>query len=343
MPLVRLLNEFGVERLSNWYVRRNRRRFWKSEPGADKISAYQTLSECLVTLARLMAPIAPFLAEEIYRNMVRPDGTAAEESVHLASYPVASESMIDPALEEKMERAMTIVSLVRSMREKTKLKVRQPLAKILVPVLSEKVRDEVQQMRDVILDEVNVKRLEFVTDESTIVRRKAKPDFRSLGTKYGKAVQPIAAAVRELGSMQLRALEMGESVSVPVAGVSYEITRADVEIVHEDIKGWLVASDGPVTVALDTTVTDELLLEGLAREFVNRVQNLRKESGFLVTDRIRISVAASDRLRSALNMMDPYVRQETLATEVTVMSSPSAAMTRIDVNGEAADIAVEKI
>ncbi|MEK6650572.1 MAG: isoleucine--tRNA ligase [Bacteroidota bacterium] len=339
----RLLTDFAVERLSNWYVRRNRRRFWKSEPGADKISAYQTLSECLVTLARLMAPIAPYLAEEIYRNLVRPDGTTAEESVHLTAFPVAVESMIDPALEQKMERAMTIVSLVRSMREKTKLKVRQPLAKILVPVLSEKIRDEVQQMRDVILDEVNVKHLEFVTDESAIVRRKAKPDFRSLGTKYGKAVQPIAAAVRELSSVQLRSLEMGETVSLNVGGTSVEITRADVEILHEDIKGWLVASEGPVTVALDTTVTEELLREGLAREFVNRVQNLRKESGFQVTDRIRITVAASDRLREALTTMDMYVRQETLATDVVFAGSPSTGMTRIDVNGEVADIAVEKI
>jgi isoleucyl-tRNA synthetase len=337
----RLLTDFTVDRLSNWYVRRNRRRFWKSEPGPDKSSAYQTLHECLVTIVKLMAPIAPFLSDELFRSLHPSAGSDA--SVHLADWPAANAALIDRALEQKMERAMAIVSLVRSMREKTKLKVRQPLARILVPVLSERDRAEVEQMSDVILDEINVKSIEFVTDDTEIVRRKAKPDFRALGTKHGKAVQGIAAAVRELTSAQLRDLEINGTLRIVVNGSEVELTRTDVEIQHEEIKGWLVASDGPVTVALDTTVTEALAREGLAREFVNRVQNLRKDSGFLVTDRIRIIVSASDRLRDALGAMDAYIRQETLADELKVLNDVPEASQRLDVNGEAADVAVEKI
>ncbi|MCU0453656.1 MAG: isoleucine--tRNA ligase [Bacteroidetes bacterium] len=337
----RLLTDYTVDRLSNWYVRRNRRRFWKSEPGADKTSAYQTLHECLVTVTKLMAPIAPFLSDELFRRL-RP-GAASDASVHLTDFPVENGSLIDTALEEKMERAMTIVSLVRSMREKTKLKVRQPLARILIPVLSERVRNEVQQMSDLILDEINVKAIEFITDDTAIVRRKAKPDFRALGAKHGKAVQGVAAAIRELTSSQLRDLEVNGSLAIAANGTTVEIARTDVEIQHEEIKGWLVASDGPMTVALDTTITEELAREGLAREFVNRVQNLRKDSGFQVTDRIRIRVATSDRLRAALEAMDTYIRQETLASELLFIDGTSASMQRLDVNGEAADVAVEKI
>ncbi len=337
----RLLTDYTVDRLSNWYVRRNRRRFWKSEPGPDKTAAYQTLHECLVTVAQLMAPIAPFLADELYRCLQ--PGAAPDVSVHLTDYPSANEAIIDRALEEKMERAMTIVSLVRSMREKTKLKVRQPLAKVLIPVLSERVREEVQQMSDVILDEVNVKTIEFVTDDVDIVRRKAKPDFRSLGTKHGKAVQGIAAAVRTLTSAQLRDLEVNGSLRLSVGGAEVDLAREDVEIQHEEIKGWLVASDGPITVALDTTVTEDLAKEGLAREFVNRVQNLRKDAGFQVTDRIRIRVSGSDRLRAALQSMDAYIRQETLATDLEISEAVSVTSTQLDVNGEPANVAVEKI
>lgn len=337
----RLLTDYTVDRLSNWYVRRNRRRFWKSERGPDKTSAYQTLHECLVTVTKLMAPIAPFLADELYRNL-RPS-SKEDISVHLADYPAANEAWIDRALEEKMERAMTIVSLVRSMREKTKLKVRQPLARILIPVLSEELRVHVQQMSDVILDEVNVKTIEFVTDDTDIVRRKAKPDFRALGSKHGKAVQAIAAAVRNLTSTELRELEIHGTLRINVGGTDVALERADVEIQHEEITGWLVASDGPVTVALDTTVTEALALEGLAREFVNRIQNLRKDSGFLVTDRIRIRVAASERLRRALTTMEVTIREETLTSDLQTVDAPPSNAHHLDINGEAADVAVEKI
>ncbi|OGU72132.1 MAG: isoleucine--tRNA ligase [Ignavibacteria bacterium RIFCSPLOWO2_12_FULL_56_21] len=340
----RAINDFTVDRLSNWYVRRNRRRFWKSERGGDKIAAYQTLFECLVTLTKLIAPFTPHLSESIFRHLMEATG-GDKDSVHLSAFPEADTAAIDRTLESKMERAMTIVSLVRSMREKTKLKVRQPLQRILVPVLSDREREEVLHMQDVILDEINVKKLEFVTEESDIVRRKAKPNFRTLGARYGKLVQKIAASVRELTSAQLRMLEGGGTVTVAADGGEYAIVLEDVEILHEEIKGWLVASDGPVTVALDTTITEELALEGLAREFVSRVQNLRKVSGFEVTDRIRIHHRSSDRLRRALESCGSYVREETLAVDLLAASATKndLSFTSIDVNGETADVAVERI
>ncbi|MCX6133349.1 MAG: isoleucine--tRNA ligase [Ignavibacteriales bacterium] len=338
----RALSDFTIDQLSNWYVRRNRRRFWKSEKGKDKTAAYQTLYECMSAVSKLMAPFAPFLAEELHQNLNAVAKQGAPESVHLCSLPAADESVINRVLEQRMERAIKIVGLVRAMRMKSNLKVRQPLKKIIIPVSSEQDRTVIQQMEDVILEEINVKQIEYVTDDSGIVRKKSKPNFRSLGQKFGKTVQPIAARIREFTSQEISQLEREGSMTLPVNGVEYTIGRDDIEILHEDLKGWMVESDGSMTVALDTELDEELISEGLAREFVNRVQNMRKDAGFEVTDRIKIYYRSTERLANALDRLSDYVRQETLATVVS--NAPPAAVTLVDadINGEAASIGIEK-
>jgi isoleucyl-tRNA synthetase len=338
----RAISDFTIDQLSNWYVRRNRRRFWKSEKGRDKTAAYQTLYECMSAISKLMAPFAPFLAEELHQNLNSVTKRDASESVHLCSLPPVDESVINPVLEQRMERAIKIVSLVRAMRMKSNLKVRQPLKKIILPVSSEQDRAVIKQMEDVILEEINVKQIEFVTDDSGIVRKKAKPNFRSLGQKFGKTVQPIAARVREFTSKEISRLELDGSMTVSVNGVDYAIGIEDIEILHEDLQGWMVESDGGMTVALDTELDEELLSEGLAREFVNRVQNMRKDAGLEVTDRIRIYFKSTERLAKALDRLSVYVMQETLATVVS--NAPPAGLTLVDadINGEAASIGIEK-
>ena len=338
----RAISDFTIDQLSNWYVRRNRRRFWKSEKGRDKTAAYQTLYECLSTISKLMAPFAPFLAEELHQNLNSVAKRDPSESVHLCSIPDPDESVINPVLEDRMERAIKISSLVRAMRMKSNLKVRQPLKKIIVPVSNEHDQSVIRQMEDVILEEINVKQIEFVTDDSGIVRKKAKPHFRSLGQKFGKTVQPIAARIREFTSKEITQLEREGTMVVPVNGVDYTIGKEDVEVLHEDLKGWMVESDGSLTVALDTELDDDLIEEGLAREFVNRVQNMRKDAGLEVTDRIRIYYRSSERLTKALLRLAVYVQQETLATVIS--GTPPATLTLVDadINGEAASIGIEK-
>jgi isoleucyl-tRNA synthetase len=338
----RAISDFTIDQLSNWYVRRNRRRFWKSEKGKDKTAAYQTLYECMVAVSKLMAPFAPFLAEVLHQNLNAVTNQGDPESVHLCYVPAVDESVINPVLEERMERAIKITSLVRAMRMKSNLKVRQPLKKIILPVSNEHDRAVIKQMEDVILEEINVKQIEFVTDDSGIVRKKAKPNFRSLGQKFGKTVQPIAARIREFTSQEISRLEREGTMVVPVNGVEYAIAKEDVEVLHEDLKGWMVESDGSLTVALDTELDDELIEEGLAREFVNRVQNMRKDAGFEVTDRIRIFHRSSERLAKALARLSAYVQQETLATELSNIPPPTLTLVDADINGEAASIGIEK-
>jgi isoleucyl-tRNA synthetase len=339
------VSDFTIDQLSNWYVRRNRRRFWKSEKGRDKTAAYQTLSECLLTIAKLTAPFAPFLSDEIYRNLMTGNKSALE-SVHLEAMPKAEAGTINPELEHRMEYVIRIVGLVRAMRMKSNLKVRQPLQKIILPIKSGADRKEIALMEDVILEEINVKQIEYVADESAIIKKKSKPNFKSLGPKFGKSVQPIAARLRDLTSEEISKLQLEGTLLLNLNGTDYTIETGDVEIVHEDIQGWLVESDGSLTVALDTALTDELIDEGLAREFVNRVQNLRKDSGFEVTDRIRIRHASSGRLTKALDRMTEYVKQETLAVDFKVFSDEDAkknAGKNEDINGEQSLIAVVRI
>jgi isoleucyl-tRNA synthetase len=341
----RAVSDFTIDQLSNWYVRRNRRRFWKSEKGKDKTAAYQTLHECLLTISKLIAPFAPFLSDEMYHNLMIGNKSALE-SVHLETAPTTDAQTINPELEHRMEHVIRIVGLVRAMRMKSSLKVRQPLQKIILPVKSEVDRKEIALMEDVIMEEINVKQIEYVADESAIIKKKSKPNFKSLGPKFGKSVQPIAARLRDLTSEEISKLQSQGSLVVHVNGTEYTIDTNDVEILHEDIQGWLVETDGSLTVALDTALTDELIDEGLAREFVNRVQNLRKDSGFEVTDRIRIQHASSDRLTKALHRMTEYVKQETLAVELQAISTedcPTQAAKCEDINGEQSLIAVVKI
>ncbi|MCX6120579.1 MAG: isoleucine--tRNA ligase [Ignavibacteriales bacterium] len=341
----RAVSDFTIDQLSNWYVRRNRRRFWKSEKGRDKTAAYQTLLECLLTICKLIAPFAPFLSDELYRNLMM-GNTSALQSVHLESMPKADGSTINPELEYRMEHVIRIVGLVRAMRMKSNLKVRQPLQKIILPVKSEADRKEIALMEDVILEEINVKHIEYVADESAIIKKKSKPNFKSLGPKFGKSVQPIAARLRNLTSEEISKLQVQGTLLLKVDGTEYTIDTSDVEIVHEDIQGWLVETDGSLTVALDTALTDELVDEGLAREFVNRVQNLRKDSGFDVTDRIRIHHASSERLTKALDRMTEYVKQETLAIEFQAISDEDARKLSAkseDINSEQSLIAVVRI
>jgi len=338
----RAISDFTIDQLSNWYVRRNRRRFWKSEKGNDKTAAYQTLYECMSAISKLMAPFAPFLAEELHRNLNAVANHGVAESVHLCDLPKVEEGVIDEVLERRMERAIKIVGLVRAMRMKSNLKVRQPLKKIILPISNEQDRVVIKQMEEMILEEINVKMIEFVTDDSGIVRKKAKPNFRSLGQKFGKTVQPIAARIRDFSSKEISRLELDGTMVVTVNGVDYTLAKEDVEILHEDLQGWMVESDGTMTVALDTELDEELIEEGLAREFVNRVQNMRKDAGYEVTDRIKIFYRSTERLARALTRLSAYVRQETLAVSVSNAPPESLVLLDADINGEKASIGIEK-
>ncbi len=342
----RAVSDFAIDQLSNWYVRRNRRRFWKSEKGKDKTAAYQTLYECLVTITKLAAPFAPFLSDELFRNLTSESDNRAELSVHLSYLPESDGKAIDGALEGRMNDAIKVVELVRAMRMKSNLKTRQPLQRIIVPVLGREHQKALQQMEDVILEEINVKKIEFVSAESGIVKKKAKPNFKTLGKKYGKDVQAVAAVVRDMSNDKINLLQKEGKLGLTIAGREYALESEDVEIIHEDMKGWLVESDGSLTVALDTELNEALIVEGLAREFVNRVQNLRKDSGFEVTDRIRIYYRSTERLAKALESMVEYVKQETLAKEIVRLKDESKSILTFsssEINGEKSEIAVEKI
>ncbi|MEO1548564.1 MAG: isoleucine--tRNA ligase, partial [Bacteroidota bacterium] len=286
----RLISEFVQENLSNWYVRLCRRRFWKGDYQKDKISAYQTLYTCLVEVAKLSAPVAPFYMDQLYKDLVAVTGKDAFESVHLADFPKSDSGMIQADLEEKMQMAQKISSLVLSIRQKEKIKVRQPLQKIMVPVLDEHQKTAIEAVSDLIKSEVNVKELQLLDDASGILIKKIKPNFKVLGPKYGKEMKAIAGAVATLGQEDIQKIEREGELMIPVENKNIKLQLTDVDISSQDIEGWLVASAGPLTVALDITIDDALKKEGIARELVNRIQNLRKESGFEVTDKIDIYI-----------------------------------------------------
>ena len=340
----RSVSEFTIDQLSNWYVRRNRRRFWKSEMGKDKTAAYQTLYECLASVVRLMAPFAPFLAEELYRNLNTVTKKSDAASVHLAFIPSVETEAINEELELRMERAEKIVMLVRAMRMKSNLKVRQPLKRIIIPIANERDRAAVKRMEDVILDEINVKAIEYVSDESGIVKKRAKANFKSIGPKFGKSVQQVANRIKELSPAEIGELEKVGVVSLPVNGHTYTIGKDDVEIVREDIEGWLVESDGGLTVALDTELNDELVAEGFAREFVNRVQNMRKEAGFEVTDRINVYYNSSGKGKAGamLKAMASYIQNETLAEQLSDAQTQGEYSSQLDINGEMVVVSIER-
>jgi isoleucyl-tRNA synthetase len=339
----RLVSNFTIDQLSNWYVRRNRRRFWKSEIGKDKTAAYQTLYDCLITISKLTAPFAPFLAEEIYRNLNSLTKKENIASVHLTFIPSVNESAIDENLEERMSKVQRIVYLVRTIRNKSNLKVRQPLKRIILPIANEKYQNEVELMRDVILDEINVKTIEYVSDDSEIVHKKLKPNFKAIGPKFGKSAQTVANTIKLMESKAIKELEKIGKFDLNVNGENFVITLEDVEIFHEDIKGWLVETDNEITVALDTELTNELINEGFAREFVNRVQNMRKDAGFEVTDRIFVYYQCSDRLKKAIENLNAYVSAETLAEKINPTLQTGDFSAEWDINGELCQITVKRI
>jgi isoleucyl-tRNA synthetase len=341
----RAVSDFTVDYLSNWYVRRNRRRFWKSEKGKDKTAAYQTLFECLFVIAKMMAPFAPFVADELFRCLNGAAKRDSATSVHLSTIPKVNESAVDELLERRMELAMEVVGLVRAMRMKSNLKVRQPLKRIIIPLQNDRMRQDIERMREIILEEVNVKSIEFVADEAGIVKKKAKANFKSLGKKLGKEMQSVAGAIRELSSSQISLLQKNGKLALEVGGKSFELVPEDIEVSTEEVEGLLVESDGSLTVALDPSLTETLIAEGLAREFVNRIQNLRKESGFEVTDRIKIYHHSSERLSAAVGSLAEYVKQETLAVDILPinLSNGSRRSTKVEINGEETEVAVERI
>jgi isoleucyl-tRNA synthetase len=336
----RLIYSFTIDHLSNWYVRRNRRRFWKSENNQNKIAAYQTLYESLKIIAKLLSPFAPFFAEELYQNLNRTTKEEPFESVHLTDFPEVR--IVDKALEEKMELAQKVVYLTRAMRAKLNLKVRQPLQKIMVAVETSK-QDSLNQIRDVILEEVNVKELIVLKDDAEIVTKSAKPNFKTLGPKFGKKVNPVANAIREFNKELIGKLEKGESVFVTLGEESFEVQKENVEIISSEITGWSVESDEGVTVALDTLLNNDLIQEGLAREFVNRIQNMRKDAGFEVTDRILINVEAIDEFVDAIKIFNHYISNETLANKITFEIGDPGFSQSWEIGSHSISITIQKV
>jgi isoleucyl-tRNA synthetase len=317
----RAISEFTIDHLSNWYVRRCRRRFWKSEMNENKLAAYQTLYECLVTVSKLIAPFAPFLSEELFRNLNSVTKSEKLDSVHLSDFPVSGE--IDKELEQKMGRAQQVVYLVRAIRAKSNLKVRQPLKKLIV-VVEKNMKVALSKMKDVILEEVNIKEIEMLDDDSMLVHKSAKANFKSIGPKFGKNVKAVAERIKNLTAAEIASIENGELVNFNIDGENLSVGKDDVEILSEQISGWIVENEGGVTVAVDTQLTPELVSEGLAREFVNRIQNMRKDAGFQVTDKIQIAFSGNSEFETAINSFTNYIALETLADKIE---------TKVELNG----------
>ncbi len=303
-----------VDILSNWFVRLSRRRFWKSDDNDDKLSAYQTLYTCLETVAILSSPIAPFFSDQLYRDLNNVTGRNKAESVHLTDFPVANKSFIDKALEERMEAAQLISSMVLSLRKKTNIRVRQPLSKIMIPVKDETMKTQLEKVSHLIMSEVNIKEIEFLSADNNILVKNVKPNFKTLGKKYGKQMKQIQTYFANMTQEEIHAYEKNNGTHLDVDGVSVDLTLEDALISTQDIPGWAVTTQDDLTVALDMTLTDELVQEGLAREIVNRVQNLRKTGGFEVTDRIVLFVENNDKIEPALDKFGDYICTETLAT-----------------------------
>lgn len=326
----RAISDFVNDHLSNWYVRLNRKRFWQGGLTEDKLSAYQTLYTCLETVAKLMAPIAPFYADKLFCDLIAVTGREQVESVHLSDFPVCHEELIDKALEERMQMAQDISSMVLALRRKVNIKVRQPLHVLMVPVLDEHQKESIDAVKSLILNEVNVKDMKFVDNTAGILVKRIKPDFKKLGPRYGKIMKALAAQIQQMSQEDINAFEKAGAFTLQVEGQEAVIERADVEIISEDIPGWLVANEGRLTVALDITITDDLKKEGLARELVNRVQNLRKSSGFDITDKVNITVASSTEMNDAINDYKEYIANQVLANSIEIADEPIADATTLD-------------
>ena len=314
----RLISEFVNDNLSNWYVRLNRKRFWGGGMTQDKLSAFQTLYTCLETVDKLMAPIAPFYADMLYSDLIAATGRDNVVSVHLAKFPEYKEEMIDKGLEVRMQMAQDVTSMVLALRRKVNIKVRQPLQCIMIPVVDEEQRAHIEAVKALIMNEVNVKEIQFVDGAAGVLVKKVKCDFKKLGPKFGKQMKAVAAAVAEMSQEAIAELEKKGSYTFNLDGAEAVIETADVEIFSEDIPGWLVANEGKLTVALEVTVTEELRREGIARELVNRIQNIRKSSGFEITDKIKITLSKNPQTDDAVNEYNDYIRNQVLGTSLTL-------------------------
>ena len=337
----RAISDFVNDNLSNWYVRLNRRRFWGGGMTTDKLSAYQTLYTCLETVAKLMAPIAPFYADRLFCDLIAATGREKVESVHLSEFPVCNEAMIDKDLEERMQMAQDVSSMVLALRRKVNIKVRQPLQTIMVPVVDAHQQESIEAVKALILNEVNVKELKFVDNAAGILVKKIKPDFKKLGPRYGKIMKALAAAIQAMSQDEINAFEKAGTFTLTFEGQEAMIERADVEIISEDIPGWLVANEGRLTVALDITVTENLRKEGLARELVNRIQNLRKSSGYDITDKISVTVLSNDGMDEAIKDFNSYIANQVLAVSVEITDVISDA-TEMDFEDFKLSVRIEK-
>ena len=344
-PAARAIQEFVCENLSNWYVRLNRKRFWGGEMTEDKLAAYQTLYTCLETVAKLAAPFAPFISDRIYRDLNAVTGYNSEESVHLSQFPVCDKSLINADLEQMMFIAQKVSSMVLALRRKVNIKVRQPLTKILIPVLDADAERHIEAVKSLIANEVNVKEVELIHNTTGIITKRIKPNFKTLGPKYGKYMKAIAALVATFSQEQISAVECGELTTLDMGAETIEVSAADFEITSEDMPGWLVTSEGKLTVALDITLTPELEMEGVARELINRIQNIRKEAGLEVTDKIRVEIEALPAIEPSVAKYADYIGQQTLAVEVVCTANPKGftAEKYNEVNDEPVVIAINRL
>lgn len=335
----REVSAFTIDQLSNWYVRRCRRRFWKSEVNTNKMAAYQTLYDCLMTVAKLTAPFAPFIAEELFQNLNAATGKETCESVHLVNFPEIGYR--DEALEEKMDIAQKVVYLTRSMRAKSNLKVRQPLAKIMIAIDKSK-RKAAEEMKEVILDEVNIKELIVLDDDSSIVNKSAKANFKAIGPKYGKMVKPLSARIASFTKEEISKLEADGQIEIEVQDSKVTVTTSDVDIISTEIEGWVVETEEGVTVAIDSELTEDLIAEGLSRELVNRIQNMRKDAGLDVMDRINVTYSSDDKLSEYLKDFDEYIMSEVLADSLDSGESTDGFMQEWKVGDYNCKITIKK-
>jgi isoleucyl-tRNA synthetase len=338
----RAISDFTGEYLSNWYVRLSRRRFWKGTYETDKISAYQTLYTCMMTIAKLASPIAPFFMDKLYQDLNSVSGKETSESIHLSDFPVYDASFVDESLQRKMGNAQIISSLVLSLRAKEKIKVRQPLQKIMIPVDNEQQKEEILAVADLIKHEVNIKEVQILEDASDILIKQIKPNFKALGPKFGKDMRFVAGAVKEFNQDDINKIEKDKNISIEINGKNITLGLEDVEISSKDIEGWLVANEGALTVALDVTFTEELRKEGTARELVNRIQDARKDTGLDVTDKIKLTVLNFENLQQSITDNKEYIMSETLTEELVFVDELKNG-TEIEFDTIISKILIEKI
>lgn len=340
----RLIQEFVIDNLSNWYVRLGRKRYWGGEYNEDKISAYQTLYTCLITVAKLASPIAPFYMEKLYQDLNSITGLEKFESVHLSYFPEANETIIDKLLEERMEMAQAISSMILSLRRKVNIKVRQPLQKIMIPIVDDNFVEQIEKVKQIIMTETNIKDIEFLSDSSNILVKKIKANFKVLGPKYGKIMKQLSAAILEMSQKDIANLEKAGDIVLNVENDNIKINLEDVDIISEDIPGWLVTNEGKITIALDINVTPELIEEGIAREFVNRIQNIRKDSGFDVTDKINIFIQGHPELNSAITKFKEYICSQTLGNSINIVEKVKQNnFSNVEVNNFEVQLYIERI